>query len=1157
MRHLLTFSKTMAAWLALLLTGLFVLPSKVAAQISFRDDFDYPEGNLHGQGGWVRYGSQTVDPIQVVGTPLTYPGYYEKADGKSVRLGATKSAEDLHVRFTDNDEGIKEGNVYFSALINVEACPKGNVYSLALEPRTKKSVIAEGISPTELGRVFFAPADNADEVKIGLERGASKPVFAAEPLKLGQTYLLVMRYEINAVDKGMDNVYLYVNPASLKTEPETPSAVIDGVNHTGSGVKSYGLQGLELRQGTNASTTAPVMNVASVRVSDSYAGLFGSQGEDTKPVLKVSKKTMVLGSVYTGDEYSEDIIVTGENLKGDITVESSSPAVTVTPAVLSKDDVMSGDGAKLNVHVVYTEGEQNATLTLKGEGVDDIVINLSWEAYSPNNISTIKQLYSENEEDGLTYRYSGEATVTYVDKGASHPTYYLQDETGGIFLVDELDVLPADLNVEAGDRITGFIFGLQKSFGTLSAVAYNKNLGKVLSKGNTVEPVEATLAEMKAAPENYIQKVVKVTGVKFKDVAEDAVFAEGMKQPVVTDGNDEAKVRIFKNTTLIGKTIPTDDVELTGILTSASATQLIIAPRGAEDMTVMEPQGPASFEVTPTTVEMVAGFVGKTVEAAKIHVSAKNMPAPIMLELTGAGSNQFGLSVESIAKGTSETDIIVSYTPTTVAKHKAYLSIDCPSLPELSKSIVINAYAIDEQNPPTATFNPTALDPFTAKVDETQEQTLEITTSGLPDFGKIALQSPGAFRVNNTMLMKASKNIVKVTFAPTAAGTYTNALIISALGMEDIVLPIEGVATEGSQTDPETEGDEFVLSTASPVTLLNETFDNVSERNTPLQLTAWTNSALKGKRAWWGYSFPEEDESAGELVAKVTPYDSKVADGDETQMQTMLVTPALDFKNATSKMFTFRVRGDYLQDNQTDKMELCYIDMEDGEPYVQPIEMNMPCTKDESGEWYEYHLDLRDYDLPDVMFMGFRFTGTRGKLNSATYYIDDVTYGRTDIPVIRTSTSLLAYNAVVDKDAVSDEISVTTENLAEPVKLKLGGPNRSKFKLSTTELGTDGGSFTVSFHSSDEGVHEAYVRLTSRGAADKYVALAVNNTVAAGIDAIPSAPARIVVCDIAGHVVADKAEATPAEAVSGLAPGVYVIKMITADSISTYKVQIK
>ena len=114
MKHLLTFSKTMAAWLALLLIGLFVLPSKVAAQISFRDDFDYPEGNLHGQGGWVHYGTQTADPIQVVGTALTYPGYYEKADGKSVRLGATKSAEDLHVRFTDNEGNKGRKRIFLS-----------------------------------------------------------------------------------------------------------------------------------------------------------------------------------------------------------------------------------------------------------------------------------------------------------------------------------------------------------------------------------------------------------------------------------------------------------------------------------------------------------------------------------------------------------------------------------------------------------------------------------------------------------------------------------------------------------------------------------------------------------------------------------------------------------------------------------------------------------------------------------------------------------------------------------------------------------------------------------------------------------------------------------------------------------------------------------
>ena len=909
---------------------------------------------------------------------------------------------------------------------------------------------------------------------------------------------------------------------------------------------------MELRQGTNTSVTAPVLTVASLRVSDTYNGLFEEAGADDAPKLNVTKKSLVLGDVYAGDEYSGDIVVTGSNLTGDISVESSSPAVTVSPATLSKDDAMSGDGATLHVHVAYTEGSQKATLTLKSDGAKDVVINVSWNGFKPADISSLKALYSENVDDYLTYRYSGEATVTYVDKGGSYPTYYLQDATGAITVVDEYGALKTD--AETGDRITGTIFGLQQGTGSLYAVPFNVNLGKVLSKGNTVEPVEATLADLKAAPADYVAKVVKVKGLKFKDVAENATFAEGMKQPVVTDGTNEANVRIFKGTTLIGKTIPADEVELTGILTFASATQLIIAPRGADDV-VTASQGVPSFDVTPATVDLVAGVVGKTTEAVKLHVSAKNMPAPITLELTGAGANQFALSASSIDKGSSETDIVVSYVPTKVAKHKAVVFVDCPSLPELSKSIIINAYAIDEQNPPKATLNPAALAQFKAKAGETNEQTLEITTSGLPDFGKVAVKEPGIFRVNNTMLMKASKNIVKVTFAPTAAGTFTNALIISALGMDDIIVPLEGVATDGTQTEPTKEGDEFVLSTAAPVKLLNETFDGV-ERNKPLHLTAWTNSALQGTRAWWGYSFADDDSSAGEQVAKVTPYDSKVADGEETPLQTLLVTPALDFKNATSKMFTFRVRGDYLQDGQADKLELCYIDMLEGEPYVQPINLTMPCTKDQSGEWNEYHLDLAEYDLPDVMFMGFRFTGTRGRLNSATYYVDDVTYGRTDIPVIRPSVSQLAFVAEVGKDATSDEVTVATENLAEPVKLTLGGPNKSKFNLSTPGLGLNGGKFTVSFNSLDAGVHEAYVKLSSRGAADRYIALSVNNTTASGIASIPADAARIVVYDLAGHVVADKAQATPAEAVSGLAKGVYVVKIIAANSISTYKVQL-
>ena len=983
-------SKSFMTWAFMLLVALLAVPIGGEAQtkFGFQEDFNYPAGELHNQGGWVRYGGNSEAPVLVLDKALAYAGYNDEAPAKCVKLSNTKSGEDLMVRFTDDDEGIKSGNVYFSAVINVESQPSGNVYVLALVPRTMKSVIAEGMNPVELGRLFIGKGDNDDEVKVGVERGGAKPVYSETPLKLNQNYLVVLKFEINAVDKGKDNVYLYVNPTSYTKEP-TPNAVVDGVNQTGSGMGSYGLQGFEIRQGTNATVTAPDMYVGSVRVSDTYAGLFGKGGEDKTPTFKVSKKSLVLGEVYTGDEYNETITVTGENLMGDVTVESSSPAVTVSPATLSAADVMSGDGAKLKINVAYTDGEQNATITLKSEGAADQQIKISWTGYTVSEVKTIKELYSKDPEAGEVYRYSGEATISFVDKGATKPVYYLQDATGAITISDEWEVLKTT-DYNAGDKLTGTILGVQSSFGTMSAVAYNTNLGKVISTGNTVAPVEATLEQLKASPADYMQQLVKVKDLKFKDVAEGATFTEGMTQPVVTDGTEEAKVRIFKGTSLIGKNIPTDDVTLVGLFTSKA---MIIGPRGIEDITVQQPQGDPSIEFTPEKIEQKAGALGKTVEVATIHVSAKNMTAVTTFELAGKNADQFSLSLSKIEKGNSETDIVISYTPTEVAVHKAYIMVNCPSIEDYYKTINFSAYAIDEQNPPTITVSPTELQKFQAKVGETSEQTLEITTANMPDYAYVKVKDAGQFILSNTMLMRNTKNTVKVTFKPTVAGTYNTSLIFSALGMEDVELPLEGVATGDTPDEPK-EGVDFVLSEENPLKQLNEKFDNIT-RNKPLALDRWTNSALEGTRAWWGYSFLDYDtESPNEKVAKVTAYDSKVESGSGTPAQMILVTPPLDFKNSATKVFTFKVRGDYLQDNQTDKLELCYIDIADGTPYIQPLtECKMPATKDESGKWYPYTVDLTNQEVADVFFMAFRFTSTRGADNSATYYIDDVTYG--------------------------------------------------------------------------------------------------------------------------------------------------------------------
>lgn len=991
MKHLFQ-SKPMTAWIVMLLVAVCALPERVAAQIFYQEDFNYSVGDLLSQGDWVRYGSNAEAPIQVLDKLLTYPVYNDDAPAKCVKLTSTKSGEDIMARFTDDDDGVKSGNLYFSALINVESQPQGNVYVMAFVPRTKKSVIIAGINPVELGRVYIGEGSKDDEVKIGVERGAANPVFSDTPLKLNQTYLVVLRYEINSTEKGKDNVYLYVNPASFKSEPTTPNAVIDGVNHSGSGLGNYGLQGFELRQGTNATVTSPDLYVASVRISDTFAGLFGEKSDDKIPRLGISKKNFILGEVYAGDEYSETVTVSGVNLTGDVTVESSSPAVTVSPATLSAADVMSGDGAQLNINVAYTEGTQNAVLTLKSEGAADAQIKISWTGYTIPEIKTLKALYSEDPEQGLVYRYTGEAVVSFVDRGGNKPVYYLQDESGAITMSDEWSILANTINYNVGDKLTGIIIGLYDVGGTIGAMPYNNKIGKVLSTGNVVVPVEATLSQLKASPADYLQQVVKVKDLKFKDVAEGATFAEGMTQPVVTDGTEEANVRIFKGTSLIGMAIPTADVTLTGLFTSKK--MLIIGPRGAEDIVEQQPQGEPAITITPEKITQAAGALGKTVEVATIHVSAQNMKYATTFELAGKNADQFSISQSTVEKGSTETDIVISYTPTEVAVHKAYLMVNCPSIEDYYKTINFSAYAIDEQNPPTITLNPTALEPFTAKVNETSEQTIEVTTANMPDYTYVKVKDAGQFILSNTMLLRNMANTVKITFQPKAEGTYSTALVFSALGMEDVEVPISGVATGETQEEPK-EGVDFVLSDENPLTELTETFDNI-DRNKPLALDRWTNSAIIGTRAWWGYSFPDYDqESPNEKVAKVTPYDSKMESGMGEPVQMMLVTPPLDFKNAKNNIFTFRVRGDYLQDNQTDKLELCYVDITEGEPYILPLtECRMPCTKDESGKWYPYTVDLTGQQLADVFFMAFRFTSTRGCDNAATYYIDDVTYGR-------------------------------------------------------------------------------------------------------------------------------------------------------------------
>lgn len=437
-----------------------------------------------------------------------------------------------------------------------------------------------------------------------------------------------------------------------------------------------------------------------------------------------------------------------------------------------------------------------------------------------------------------------------------------------------------------------------------------------------------------------------------------------------------------------------------------------------------------SLEVTSEKIYQGTSVAkGTTVQYARFTVVATDLQTPVYVYMTGAQGKMFSPSLEQIPVGSSTTEVIVSYSPTAVGKHTGRINFESNNT-ELNCGYAINGVCIDPANPPTISIDASNLKPFSCKVGETQKQTFTVTTKGLPDYGNIKLDGKalGNYLISTTMLMKESTATITLTFTPKAAGTFNETITASALEATPVTINITGTASNGGDDPEAKEGDNLPLVTDNPLKQYSTSFDGVT-RNKPLALDGWKNLALKGTRAWWGYGFEVETEdplvTETDYCAKVTCYDSKVLAGAAQECQMMLVSPPLNFKDAANKEVTFRLMGQYLTNDESYLMEVCYIDMADGSLYIQPIEMQIPCTADESNTWFPYVLDFTGQEVADTFFIGFRFTAPRGIDCSATYYIDDFTWAMGDAPIVKGDVNA---DGLIDVDDLNIVINIILGN---------------------------------------------------------------------------------------------------------------------------------
>lgn len=860
------------------------------------------------------------------------------------------------------------------------------------------------------------------------------------------------------------------------------------------------------------------------------------------PEITLSPSTVGFNYVFIGNTYTQTVNIKAKNLRGDITLNGMTTGeVELSATTITKSEAESAEGYDLTITLTPTdENIYQETVVLNTQDADMVTLSIYWAAMATTDVADIATLKAKPTDDYTNYKYTGEAIVTAMGK----KYIYMQDATGGLALNDNYGDFPT---VKVGDKISGFIVNTVNSWGAISAQPVQGTSVEILAENQTVEPVVTTLADLKANAKSLHAKLVKVANVTFTENAGETFNAD-MVNPKINDGTEDGRFNVFES--IHGVTVPTEAVTIVGVSTSASAA--VVGARTADDF-IKEVAGEPALNITDEVLfEGTAAPINVATEYVKLKVDAANLPSAVSIYITGTNGKMFSLSTEEIPAGTSTTDVIVTYTPTAVGKHTARINFESADMPELNNAFTINTVCIDPANPPTIIVEPMELPQFSAKVGEQQQQTLKVTTKGLPDYGKVKLmgEGEGAFLINNTMLMKEMEQTLTITFKPKAEGTFTERLEFSALEAETFYVTITGTTTGGA--DPsDKEGDDLPLTAENPLTLLNENFDNITN-NKPVSIEGWKNVAMEGKRAWWG------SDADGEKTAKVSAYDSSVEIGKATPCEMLLVTPPLDFVNSATKMFTFRVMGNLLTEGMTDLLELCYIDLEGGEMNVFPVELTMPNIPDLNNEWQEYHLNLEGQDLADVFFMGFRFKSQLGRENSATYYIDDVTYGRDDLPMITPSVTQLAFESTKGATTVSEEITLETLNTTEPITLSLGGPNKSKFELTATTLPATGGKFAVKFQSDEIGVHEAYIKVSSRGAADVYIPVSVNNKDNSGIVSITfEASPDVTVYDLSGRAVKTVKECKNyRQAIDGIAAGTYILKAVSKAGVQTTKVMV-
>jgi hypothetical protein len=714
------------------------------AELLMEENFSYTEGDLLDQGSWKANGTGTTNPILVVDTSLTYPGYIDSNIGAAAKI-TTYGSNNVYKAF----EKRYFGSVYASALINFSETKTGTNgadYFMNFNNGDGSTATADG-----QGRVCIRRGSDETKYRLGVSRNVATATTINwgpenEEYDINTTYLVVLKYTFAEV--GNDSVSLFVNPVIGENEP-TPY-LTNRSNETSAGMSSVGA--LILRKAPN-NVRAYTGIVDAIRVASTWEELF--KIPTTKTEIIPNKSDINFGTVYDADQHIDTILIKGRNLSENITLSSSHADVTFSQTTITAKEAK--EGVKIAVilnPVVLAAQSANVSIMTAGAALS---IPVSWNTRHVDvypDLGAIQAAYLTEPFDAYV---RGLEDVVITDKqvvrsidmgyGAFMNTYqyFIQDSKGGSVIEETVTEPGYSPKYNLGDtfaKLTGKVVYAAAD----TIIKFAPELYELVSTNNTdvVSADVASIADLTTNAWNYNGRLVTIP----------SVVINGLK---VTQGEDT----IVLKSKYVGTDLAIDFAYLTGIFQTTKAGKNYILPRGANDIQMLSVSS-ESLDLGNLWFE----------EAAQFTVTLKGQVTEnVTVQLPEYIQGSTTVSKDDI-NATSGFNLVLTITPQSLGSKSFTLTF------VYGDKSIKKDYVFESSRRPSIVLNPaTAIDFGTIYIDAETPTTRTINVKGIGLVGDVTVSTTeSVVQLATTTIEKMAAEAengydLNITVVPTVKGT--------------------------------------------------------------------------------------------------------------------------------------------------------------------------------------------------------------------------------------------------------------------------------------------------------------------------------------------------------------------------------------------------